>query len=82
MDDHTGKFDWRQRMDQKQRQREQDIRALMEKKITKRQLHKQNSMFSGIDWSEVTILEPNGYKWKATPKPNSDTSRQGETPAH
>ncbi len=68
-------------MEQKQRQREKDIRALKEKRITKRELQEQNSMFSGIDWSEVTIFEPNGYKWKATSRPNPDNPRQAETPA-
>jgi hypothetical protein len=44
--------------------RERDLRDLIDKKKSRTDLQKQNSMFVGIDWSKVEIFEPDGYHWQ------------------
>jgi hypothetical protein len=58
------KLDPHQRAEEKRLQRNQDIIDLMSGRFSQTELQKRNSMFSGIDWSEVEIFEPNGYSWK------------------
>ena len=57
-------FDCDKRAKQKQLQRDQDIKDLTSKKYSREDLQEKNSIFSGIDWSEVIIFEPNGYSWR------------------
>ncbi len=58
------KLDPNKRTEEKQLRRNQDVIDLMSGKFSRAELQKRNSMFSGIDWSEVEISEANGYSWK------------------
>lgn len=58
------KLDPRKRAEQKRLERNQDTIDLMNGRFSQAELQKRNSMFSGIDWSEVEIFEANGYSWK------------------
>jgi hypothetical protein len=60
-------FDLHKRLQQKQSQRNQDVADLESKRFSRIELQRRNSMFSGIDWSEVEICEPGGYSWQAKP---------------
>ncbi len=60
------KLDPHKRTEQKRLQRNQDIIDLMSGKFSRTELQQRNSMFSGIEWSEVEISEPCGYSWKPT----------------
>jgi hypothetical protein len=60
------KLDPHKRAEQKQLRRNQDIIDMMSGKFSRSELQRRNSMFSGIDWSEVEISEPCGYNWKPT----------------
>lgn len=60
------KLDPHKRAEQKQLRRNQDIIDMISGKFSRNELQRQNSMFSGIDWSEVEISEPCGYNWKPT----------------
>jgi len=55
-------FNYHKRAAQKQYQRIQDTSALDSHKISRAKL--QNSVFSGINWFEVEIIEPSGYRWR------------------
>ncbi len=61
---NSEKFGSQKRIQQKQFQRNQDIIDLASKRFSRSELQHRNSMFSGIDWSEVEISEPNGYNWQ------------------
>ncbi|MCP4352101.1 MAG: hypothetical protein GY795_42095 [Desulfobacterales bacterium] len=58
------KFDLHKRVQQKQYHRNQDVIDLISKKLSRIDLQRRNSMFSGIDWSEVEVFEPSGYNWR------------------
>lgn len=58
------KLDPHKRAEEKQLQRNQDVIDLMSGKFSRTELQKRNSMFSGIDWSEVEVFEAGGYSWK------------------
>jgi len=58
------KLDLHKRAEQKLLQRNQDIIDLMSKNFLRTELQQRNSMFSGIDWSEVEVFEAGGYSWK------------------
>ena len=58
------KLDLNKRIEQKQLQRNQDIADLVSGRFSRAELQQRNSMFSGIDWSEVEIFEASGYNWK------------------
>ncbi len=58
------KLDPYRRAEQKRLQRNQDVIDLMSGKYSRTELQQRNSMFSGIDWSEVEIFEANDYHWK------------------
>ncbi len=64
-------FDLHKRIQQKQFQRKQDAIDLKSKKFSRIELQRRNSMFSGIDWSEVEIFEPIGYNWQPKQVVNS-----------
>jgi len=54
------KLDPHQRAEEKRLQRNQDVTDLMSGKFSRAELQERNSMFSGIDWSEVEIFEADG----------------------
>ncbi len=58
------KFNFHKRAEQKRLQRNQDIAELVSGRSTRTELQERNSMFSGIDWSEVEIFEATGYNWR------------------
>lgn len=58
------KLDLHRRAEEKRLQRNQDVIDLMSGRFSQAELQNRNSMFSGIDWSEVEILEANGHIWK------------------
>lgn len=60
------KLDPYKRAEEKQLQRNQDVIDLINGRFSRTELQKRNSVFSGIDWSEVEISETNGYIWKPT----------------
>jgi hypothetical protein len=60
----TKTFNPDKRAAQKKFQRQQDTTALASQKISRAELQQQNSMFSGINWSDVEIIEPSGYRWR------------------
>ncbi len=68
---NSQKFDLHKRVQQKQLHRNQDIIDLISKKFSRSELQRRNSMFSGIDWSEVEIFEPSGYNWQPEQLVNS-----------
>lgn len=60
------KLDPHKRAEEKRLRRNQDFIDLVSGRFSRTELQKRNSMFSGIDWSEVEISEANGYTWKPT----------------
>lgn len=58
------KLDLHRRAEEKRLQRNQDVIDLMSGRFSQAELQNRNSMFSGIDWSEVEILKANGHIWK------------------
>jgi len=58
------KTDPNKRSEYKKLQREKDLFNLKNKKISRTTLQKRNSIFTGIDWSQIEIYEPDGYTWK------------------
>ncbi len=62
----TQKLDPHKRAEEKRLRRNQDFIDLISGTFSRTELQKRNSMFSGIDWSEVEIYEANGYTWKPT----------------
>jgi hypothetical protein len=60
------KLDPHKRAEEKRLRRNQDFIDLVSGRFSRTELQKRNSMFSGIDWSEVEISEANGYTRKPT----------------
>ena len=54
------------RSELKELQRKHDLYEILEKKRSRTEIQKRNSIFSQIKWSEVTIFEPDGCVWSAS----------------
>ncbi len=53
------------RSEYKELQRKRDFFDIANKKISRKALQERNSIFTGIDWSQVKISEQNGFNWQA-----------------
>lgn len=71
-------IDLHHRIRQKQLQRDQNIIDLETERLSKSELQRRNSMFSGIDWSAIEIIEPGGYCWQPIVI-LTETSRRDDT---
>ncbi len=57
-------FDVEERFAEKESQRLRDRLAVERGEITADEMYKRNSIWTGLDWSRVTVIEPSGLTWK------------------
>ncbi len=69
-------FNVEARFAEKEAQRIRDRLAVERGEITAREMYKRNSIWTGLDWSQVTVIEPNGRTWKPVEIANAPAGKE------